>query len=165
MATNENDDILLWLLLDSADDPVDDPADDSVDDPETDETDETDETKGKTKTSKDIESSTSITVTRDDKREYKYEITPNTVLPSKESFEDGYCQFFKQVSTTGFEPFTGEGFNGSEYTVSSGDKSAVFKMKETDSGKSTDSYAISVDLTKENTVYISNNKIGFTHEK
>ena len=155
MATNQNDDddILLWLLLDSADDIVD-----------TSETDRTDKTKtDKTKTSTD--SSSNITVTYSGKKEYKYEIVSNTTLPSIDSFKDGYCQFFKQVSTDGFKPFTGGGMNESSYTVSSGDNSTVFKIKETDIPKSSDSCAISVDLTKENTVYISNNQIGFTHEK
>ena len=154
---NDDDDLLLLLLLDSADDIVD-----------TSKTNRTYQT-GKTNTDKKtlIDSTSTITVTDSAQNEYKYNIVHNTKLPSIKSFSNGYCQFFKQVSTTdGFSAFNDEGTNVSEYTVSSGDKTTDFKMIETDANKSPNSYAISVDLNEKTTVYISKqNKIGFTHEK
>lgn len=161
---NDDDDILLWLLLDSADD--DTSPNDTTPDTTNVESDSPDNQKD-TKTSNDMSDSLSkVSVTRtSDSKLYNYELSTNNGLPPKESFKEGYTQFFKKVSLKEFKPSNLEGTSESEYTVSSDDKSTVFKIKEIDKQVDTDSLAIKIDPSNENTVYFSQNKITFTHEK
>ena len=157
---DNDDDILLLLLLDSADDPVDDKTnvDSGV---ETDPSDNQSITQ--TKDIGDSLSKVSVTRTSDNKL-YNYELFTNNGLPSKESFKEGYTQFFKRVSLQGFKPSNLEGIE-EEYTISSGDNTSKFKIKEIDKQVGTDSLAVKIDPTNENTVYFSQNKMTFTHEK
>jgi len=148
---NDDDDILLWLLLDSVDDPVDDKTNLESD--------------VKSDVKSGIVDSLKVSVTREsDNKLYNYELSTNNGLPPKESFKGGYTQFFKRVSLQGFKPSNLEG-EEKIYTVSSGDNTSKFKIKEIDKQVATDSLAIKIDPSNENTVYFSQNKMTFTHEK
>ena len=161
---NDDDDILLWLLLDSADDPIDDKTNvESGVEKGVESGVETDSPDNQTKGIGDSLSKVSVTRASDNKL-YNYELSTNNGLPPKESFKGGYTQFFKRVSLQGFKPSNLEG-EEKEYTVSSGDNTSKFKIKEIDKQVATDSLAIKIDPSNENTVYFSQNKMTFTHEK